>query len=455
MSAARSPPPRQYPQQQNVVSDQKTGSRVSRIVVIGGGAAGLMAAADAAKASRQKGVTIEVLLLEKNAKAGVKILMSGGTRCNITHDLPPKGILDAFGPQGRFLRKSVGRFPPKMVVRHFEDLGVATKREPTGKIFPLSDRAVHVRDALLRDAVESGVRVHYHADVREIRPSGSSSSRWTVRMTDADIPADAVIVTVGGQSWPRCGTTGDGYRWMSQLGHRIESPRPALVPLLGGNTWTHSLSGLTLADCRVSVSVDGDDRSPADPRRACRSSLLFTHFGFSGPAAMDVSGSATRHGLDSNTKMHLSLDLLPDHSHEQLDRSLREHRQSHSSSRLSAWTSRWLPNRLSREIASRLDDPVMSQLSKPTHRQVLHDLKGLRLSITGTQGFPKAEVTAGGVCLDEVDPVTLASRIHDGLFIAGEILDVDGPIGGYNFQAAFATGRAAGLAATDDVSRLP
>ena len=435
--------------------EKRIGSRTFRIAVIGGGAAGMMAATDAAKAARRaSSAAIEVMLLEKNAKAGVKILMSGGTRCNITHDLPPKGILNAFGKQGTFLRKSVGRFPPKMVVRHFEDLGVPTKRESTGKIFPQSDRAVHVRDALLNDAIDAGVRVRYHADVSAVRPVDSSPSRWLVHTAGEPITADAVVVTSGGQSWPRCGTTGDGYRWLADLGHRIVHPRPALVPILGGNPWTHSLSGLTLADCRVTVSPDGDERHDEDPRRSRRSSLLFTHFGFSGPAAMDVSGWATRHGFDTNRAMHLSLDLLPDHPSEHLDRSLREHRQTHSASHLHTWTSRWLPNRLSREIATRANDPVMSQLSKQTHRQVVRDLKGLRLPITGTQGFPKAEVTAGGVCLDEVDPSTMASRRHPGLFIAGEILDVDGPIGGYNFQAAFATGRAAGLASTEYVLSL-
>ncbi len=406
-----------------------------RIVVIGAGAAGLVAAAEAAKRSAS------VVLLEKNNKTGVKILMSGGTRCNITHDTDARGITDAFGHAKRFLQPSVGAFPPAAVNRMFNDAGVPTKIESTGKIFPQSDRALHVRDALHRLAVDAGVTIQLHAGVTGIERSPRG---WNVKTEDETIEADRVIVTAGGRSWPGCGTTGDAYEWLRQLGHTIVPPRPALVPLVGGHPWMNELSGVTLEDCVASVYPRENKKSK--PLVARRSSLLFTHFGFSGPAAMDVSGVIT--AAPSIRDVQLLLDLVPTMTEADVQAALSDRSQDGGRQKVAAVIGKWLPNRLATALVEQVgQDYTIAQLPRPALQALVDQIKRLPLPVNGTRGFAKAEVTAGGVALSEVDPKTMASRIAEGLFISGEVLDVDGPIGGYNFQAAFSTGRAAGIAA--------
>lgn len=404
------------------------------VVVIGAGAAGMMAAHAAASQHAS------VVLLEKNNKTGVKILMSGGTRCNLTHNTDARGIAEAFGHAKRFLQPSLGGFPPKAVVEFFESAGVATKVESTGKVFPVSNRAVQVRDALHGFAVDAGVEIQTGAGVTGIRPDGQ---KWLVETEDSVITTDRVIVTTGGKSWPGCGTTGDAYAWMTELGHAIERTRPALVPLLGGEQWMKDLSGLVVDDSIVTVlPVSGKQKSLAQRR----GSLLFTHFGFSGPAAMDVSGAIT--AAASFDQVHMIADLVPHCSEEELKAALSE-RQDGGRAKVSSLLSMWLPNRLANGIITQLgQDARLAELSKAARNRLMQNLKRMQLPVRGTRGFEKAEVTAGGVRLDQVDPRTLESRMHKGLFIAGELLDVDGPIGGYNFQAAFSTGRAAGIAAS-------
>ena len=408
-----------------------------RIVVVGAGAAGLVAAAEAARRSA------EVLLLEKNSKTGVKILMSGGTRCNLTHDTDAKGIVRGFGRGGRFLQPSVGAFPPSAVVEMFHRLGVATKVESTGKIFPISNRAVHVRDALERSAIEAGVEIRRGSGVLSL---GHDGGRWQIETSGETLTADRVIVTAGGRSWPGCGTTGDAYAWLRGLGHTIVAPRPALVPLVGGDPWMHQLSGLTIPD--LVVSVHSISKTGTQPRLLVdrRGSWLFTHFGFSGPAAMDVSGTVT--AAASPADVRLSLDLLPEVGDQSLRTAFSDRSADGGRRTAAAVLNRWLPQRLCEALVlgAGASGPL-AQLPSRNLRQLVEQVKRLPIEVSGTRGFEKAEVTAGGVELSEVDPRTMASRRVNDLFIAGEVLDVDGWIGGYNFQAAFSTGRAAGIAA--------
>lgn len=412
-----------------------------RIVIIGAGAAGMMAAAEASRRGA------DVTLLEKNRKTGVKILMSGGTRCNLTQDTDAKGITEAFGHAKRFLQPSVGKFAPSDVIGHFESLGVDTKREDTGKIFPLSDRALDVRDALHRDMIDAGTKLMMESPVQAIRCG--SNGQWIVSTTSPngqhELIADRVIVTAGGKSWPGCGTTGDAYDWLAQLGHTIIRPRPALVPLVGGTDATRALSGLTLDDVVVEVYTD-DFKGGKKPKVRRRSSWLFTHFGFSGPAAMDVSGTMT--AMSSINQATLRIDLVPDISVDQIHRVFNQRTGPDSRQNVASVLSRWLPSRLAAELATQCGGRTLAEFSTASMRQLTEQLKRWPLPVYDTRGFAKAEVTAGGVCLNEVDPRTMQSRLHEGLFIAGEVLDVDGWIGGYNFQSAFSTGRAAAIAAT-------
>lgn len=408
-----------------------------RIVVIGAGAAGMVAAREAANRSA------EVLLLEKNNKTGVKILMSGGTRCNITHDTDARGITSEFGHARRFLQPSVGAFPPNEVIKMFNQAGVATKVEDTGKIFPQSDRALNVRNALHRMAVDAGVKIRLGTAVVGVRKSLEAKTGWQVITESETIECDRLIVTAGGRSWPGCGTTGDAYQWLSSLGHSIVPTRPALVPLVGGFSWTHELSGLALEDSIASVLPT---RGKAKPLITRRGAWLFTHFGFSGPTPMDVSGTIT--AADSLKDVALTLDLVPDVDEATVQSALTDRSRNGGRQKVRSVISQWLPNRLADALVTQVgaDQPI-AELPRAKQTQFVQMIKRLALPINGTRGFAKAEVTAGGVALSEVNPKTMASRLTDGLFIAGEVLDVDGPIGGFNFQAAFSTGKAAGVAA--------
>lgn len=405
-----------------------------QIVVIGAGAAGLMAAMEASRRGA------DVVLLEKNNKTGVKILMSGGTRCNLTHDTDARGIAEAFGRARRFLQPSLGAFGPSDVIRLFNESGVETKIESSGKVFPVSDRAVHVRDALHRLAIESGVKIRTGIGVNGLRECDAG---WQLETSAGPIHAERVIVTVGGKSWPGCGTTGDAYGWMEALGHSIVTPRPALVPLVGGPEWMHDLSGLTLDDVTATVLPAEGKQKPLAVRRAA---FLFTHFGFSGPAAMDVSGAIT--AAESIEKIRLRLDALPGMSEEEVRYGLQDRSRDGGRLKVATLLSRWIPNRLATQLTNLINgDFFVAELPKSSRETLIANLKQLHLPVVGTRGFDKAEVTAGGVDLKEIDPRTMQSRRHSNLFVAGELLDVDGPIGGYNFQAAFSTGRAAGIAA--------
>lgn len=428
------------------------------VAVLGAGAAGLLAASRAAECGAR------VVLLEKNRRAGVKILISGGTRCNVTNarglrrlesvsgPIDPtfdpglcrgaRAIQQAFGANGAFLGPSLRRLDVDATVHLFEDAGVACKVEANGKIFPASDRAVDVLDALLGRLERSGASLRCLSPVMDIEPIGRGPGEapgFAVRLADATITARRVILTVGGRSYPGCGTTGDGYEIARRLGHAIVEPRPALVPLRVAPEWVADLRGITLPD--VVASVHSADGSPLQSRREA---VLFAHFGLTGPAILDVSRSVAR--SDDPADLALRLDLLPDVPREDLDRSIQASSRQGRRSLLAM-----LPESIPRRLAECLigaagipRDRMGPDLSRDERHRLVAALKGLSLPIRGTLGFEKAEVTSGGVGLETVDPKTLESRVVAGLHLAGEVLDLDGLIGGYNFQAAWSTGWLAG-----------
>jgi predicted Rossmann fold flavoprotein len=431
------------------------------LVVLGAGAAGLIAAIRAAELGAR------VLLAEKNRRPGVKILMSGGTRCNITNarglrqleivsgpidsaydreeSRGIRAIQQAFGANGAFLVPSLRRFDVDATIRMFEDAGVATKIEANGKIFPVSDRAVDILDALLRRLGQSGAVLECSSPVLTIDPIDADSRQgagFAVKLPQSTVTSRRVVLTVGGASYPGCGTTGDGYAIARRFGHAIVEPKPALVPLRVAADWVPGLKGLSVPD--VVASVHSAEKGLLAQRREA---ILFAHFGLSGPAILDVSGAAAR---DAGTQpLELRLDLFPTVSREGLDSHLqvvcRQGRRA---------VATLLPAELPRRLADCLL-PVASiprermgpDVSRDERHRLVAALKRLSMPIVGTLGFEKAEVTSGGVSLDEVDPRTLESRLVRGLHFAGEILDLDGLIGGYNFQSAWSTGWLAGESA--------
>lgn len=427
------------------------------VAILGAGAAGLCAAIRAAE------LGAKVVLLEKNRRPGVKILISGGTRCNLTNArglrslrgvsgpidpgydprqaLGARSIQNAFGDNGKFLGPALKALSVENSVALFEQEGLATKIEPNGKVFPATDRSVDVLDALLRRLDRSGATLRCHSAVKNIE---RSQNGFVVVVDEANIEIEArkVVVAVGGLSYPGCGTTGDGYSLARSFGHRIVETKPALVPIRVDEEWVTGLKGLTLPDVSATV-VDETGHVLLQRREA----VLFAHFGLTGPAILDVSRAVARQVQGS--KLLLTIDLLPDMKPEALDRQIQQ--TCRAGGRQAA---NLLPEAIPRRLAERVieaavvpADRLGPELNREERRRLVSACKSLRLTVTGTLGFAKAEVTSGGVALDEVDPRTMESRLCPGLFFAGEVLDLDGLIGGYNFQAAWSTGWLAGESA--------
>jgi predicted Rossmann fold flavoprotein len=405
------------------------------VVVIGGGAAGLLAATAAAERGRR------TLLLEKNRKPGVKILMSGGTRCNITHATDNRGIVEAFGPPGRFLHSGLAALSVEDTVALFEAEGVATKVEETGKIFPVSNRAVDVLEALLARLRRSRAVLALGEPVQDVRPTEAGLALTTPQRV---VSAARVILTTGGRSYPGSGTTGDGYTFAARFGHTIVTPRPALVPVTVSVPWVAELRGITIPDTAVRI-LEGDKVLASR-----RGSLLFAHFGLSGPVVLDVSRVVSAHPRPETTV--IELDLLPSMRELDLDERLRTGALASGKKQLAGVLPEELPRRLGETLLTMAGMPAdrrAAGLSRPERTRLVQVVKRVRLPITGTLGFGKAEVTAGGVALDEVDSRTMCSKMDARIYLAGELLDLDGPIGGYNFQAAWSTGWLAGTRAAD------
>lgn len=416
------------------------------VIVIGAGAAGLVAASRAAELGRR------VLLLEKNRRPGVKILMSGGTRCNITHATDIRGIVEAYGPPGRFLHSALAALSVEETLALFEAEGVATKVEETGKVFPVSNKAADVLDALLRRLHRSGTDLALAEPVTALARAPAGEDGFAVTTPARVLRAARVVLTTGGQSYPGSGTNGDGYRLTAALGHTIVPPRPALVPVTVEAPWVADLRGVTLPDVDVRVLEGG--RTLA--RR--RGSLLFAHFGLSGPVILDVSRVVS--GQPRPRDLHLEIDLWPGRSEADLDTLLRTETAAAGKKLLALVLSMLAPEgRLPRRLAEAVvaaaglpPDRKAAALGKAERLALGQAVKRLRIPVTGTLGFGRAEVTAGGVSLDEVDSRSMQSKLVRGLYLAGEVLDLDGPIGGYNFQAAWSTGWLAGTRAAEGAS---
>ncbi len=427
-------------------------SRIYDVAILGAGAAGLCAAIRASERG------LSVLLLEKNRRPGVKILMSGGTRCNLTNarglrdlrvvsgPIDPaydpdeaqgaRSIQQAFGAGGKFLGPALRALSVERTVEMFEAEGVATKIEGNGKVFPTTDRATDVVDALVRRLGRSKAELRTNAPVLDV---SISDEGWLLKLPDTSERAKRVIVAVGGQSYPGCGTCGDGYAIARKFGHSIVEPRPALVPIRVDAGWVPTLKGLTVPDVTASIRSNG---GPALLER--REALLFAHFGLTGPAILDVSRAVARH--DGPDKLDLALDLAPDAKADDLDRYFQAAGRSGRKAVVGLMPE-CLPRRLAEAlmVASAVPvDRMGPDLSREERKKLVGGIKGLRLPVAGTLGFAKAEVTSGGVKLDEIESKTLESRLQPGLHFIGEVLDLDGLIGGYNFQAAWSTGWLAG-----------
>jgi predicted Rossmann fold flavoprotein len=409
----------------------------TEVAVVGAGAAGLMAAIQAGRHGRR------VVALDGARRLGAKILVAGGGRCNVTHDRVDESAFAGSSPAA--IRKVLRRFDVPQLVSFFADLGVELKREETGKLFPVGDRARTVLDALLRAARDAGAELRHPFRVATVVRSGAG---FLLAGPAGTLRAARVVLTPGGRSLPKSGSDGHGYEIARSLGHSLTRVFPGLVPLtLPQGHVLRALSGLS-APARVEL------RSGSRRRLAAFSdALLCTHFGISGPAVLDISRYWIAAGQD-DPGAHLVVDWLPDLPASALDARLREPGPRSIGARLAES----LPERLARALCLEADvDPATPahRLTRDARRALVRNAKEMPLPLTGDRGYDFAEVTAGCVPLSELRLETLESRLCPGLYLAGEICDVDGRIGGYNFQWAWASGFVAGVTAGGPRRSIP
>ena len=414
------------------------------IAIIGGGAAGLTAAIYAAQAAGSAGSPLRIVVLDGAATLGAKILVAGGGRCNVTHDLVTPAD---FNGSRNIVRNILAAFDADATVRWFAEMGVQLKREDTGKLFPVTDSARTVLNALLDRCKRLDVALQSSSKVTAIEPPGSGGADFTITYaTNAQLHAKRIVLCTGGKSLPRSGSDGSGWTLAASLGHTVTPTYMALVPLvLGPGSFHADLSGISL-DVELTTLVGN---KPIDRRTG---SLLWTHFGLSGPVVMDAS----RHWIiarDTGQAPEMRVSFLPGESLESAEKWLLAQFANRPKAAVGNVLSARFPERVALALLqhAKVDaNTLAGQVSRDARKALLNTLIALPLPIAHGRGWNYAEVTAGGVPLSEIDFRTMQSRKTPGLYLAGEILDCDGRIGGYNFQWAWATGYLAGNAAAKD-----
>ena len=411
----------------------------NRILVIGAGAAGLMAAGQAAEAGA------EVVLLEKMKRPGRKICISGKGRCNITNIADKTDFIDHFGRNGRFLRQAFNRFFSPDLMRFFEECGLGLVKERGGRVFPASGKAPDVLKAFQHWLDGLPVSIRPESRVEELLLEDGRVKG--VICNGNPVNGEAVILTTGGKSYPATGSTGDGYRLAQSAGHTIVPFRPALVPVETAGNLARRLAGLHLRNVRVRLFIGNKKKQDAFGE------LLFMRYGLSGPVILTLS-SMIVDALRAGKKVGLILDLKPALDVQKLDARLLRDFTGRSREQMDSV----LRGLMAKEMVSVClaetgiaPDRLAGEVRAVERKRLRHWLKNISFDVTGYRGFKEAIVTAGGVDLRQVDPRSMESKCCPGLYLAGELLDLQADTGGYNLQAAFSTGWLAGLSAAERV----
>ena len=407
----------------------------TQVCIIGAGPAGLMAAISSAEAGAR------TLVVEANTTPGRKLLMTGAGRCNLTHQASPQELVRAFGAKGKFLSYALYRFSPQDAQDFFAKLGLRLKAEEDGCVFTATGRASDVRDTLVGHARALGVQFLYGSPVVGIsREAGS----FVVGAGQERIQADKLIVATGGLSWPQTGCTGDGYRFAEQLGHTIVETRASLVPLVTAETWLGQLAGTAVQDVRLSARINNKKLTTAG-------AMIFTDDGIGGPVVLDMSWYLTDFLPSNEAPIGITLDLVPHVQEAELEAQISERISANVKKKVATVLAEFVPKRLSAILCRQggCDDELPAgQLKKDVRKRLVRMTKLLPLSIVRTRPIAEATVTRGGVSVNEIEPKTMESKRCPGLFFAGEVLDIDGPCGGYNLQACWSTGALAGSCAS-------
>ncbi|MGI6151845.1 MAG: NAD(P)/FAD-dependent oxidoreductase [Christensenellales bacterium] len=407
---------------------------MAKTVVVGGGPAGMLAAATAAQRGH------EVTLIEQNEKLGKKLYITGKGRCNLTNIADAEEVFRNIPRNPKFLYSALSRFGSEDVIALVESLGVPVKRERGGRVFPVSDKSSDVIFALGRHLKACGVQTVFNTAVRSIDVSEGRIAG--VRTDQGPIKCEALVIATGGVSYPSTGSTGDGYEFAKALGHTVIPPKPALIPMLTKEAWPKTLSGLTLKNVRLTAfsgrKIVFDELGE----------MLFTHFGVSGPLVLSASSM-----VNQDEPVTLVIDLKPGLTPSQLDaRILRDFAAYANKSARNGMVD-LLPNRMIPVVLSVAgvdEEKIVHQITREERIAIGNALKALKLHVSGYRPLKEAIVTRGGVSVKEINPSTMESKLVGGLFFAGEVMDVDALTGGFNLQIAFSTGHLAGLSICDE-----
>lgn len=411
------------------------------VIVIGGGPAGLMACVAAASHNAR------VLLIDKGNKLGRKLMISGGGRCNVTNAKPLEELMKNVPGNGKFLFSALHTFGNQEIIDFFTGLGIALKEEDRGRMFPVSDKAKTVVDALLGEVQRLGVSFRVNEPVKQLLYNNSGIEGVEL-LSGEIIPCQHVIVATGGASVPATGSTGDAYPWARTGGHTVTELFPTAVPLTATDTYIKEarMQGLSLRSVYLTLW------NPKG-KKVCteEGDMLFTHFGISGPAVLRVSHyvSVTQRKFGP-VPLRLTVDILPDKTVDEIDKETLSLMEEESKKAVKNVLRTYLPQRLLQlilEMAEIAEDTTYAHISGVKWREMARLIKQFPVTVTGTLPLEQATVTGGGISVKEVDPKSMQSKIKRGLFFAGEVLDVHAHTGGYNITVAFTTGHAAGLAA--------
>lgn len=411
-----------------------------KIVVIGGGPAGMMAAITAAKAGA------DVVLLEKNEKTGKKLFITGKGRCNVTNACDTENLFANVMEHSKFLYSAVYGYDNQAVMQFFEDAGCHLKTERGQRVFPESDHSSDILRALDREMQKAGVKVRLNSEVEEVLIDNEKKQILGVRLHNREkIMADRLIIATGGISYVLTGSTGDGYRFAREAGHSVTKLSPALVPFNIEEDWCKQLQGLSLRNVEATIEVEGRNIY------SDFGEMLFTHYGVSGP--LMLSGSSYYVHKAGNRPAKLYIDLKPALTQEQLDKRILREFDANRNKQFKNAIATLFPAKMQNimPMLAQIDpEKKVNEITKEERERFLHTIKHLELTITGVRDYNEAIITKGGVKLSEINPSTMESKIIKGLYFAGEVLDLDALTGGYNLQIAWSTGHLAGESAAEE-----
>lgn len=398
-------------------------------VIIGGGAAGSFCAITAARRG------LSVIVLEPNEKIGRKLRITGKGRCNVTNNSDIRTVMNHIPDHSRFLYGALTRFSPEDTMQFYEDLGIPLKTERGNRVFPVSDNANDIADALQNELRRLGVTIIHEKAVDLITEDGRICA---VDTSNQRIRTDRCVIATGGKSYPKTGSEGSGYRLASKLGHSIVSPLPSLVPLVSDDRCCAELQGLSLRN--IELSAFEDDKSIYRER----GEMLFSHFGITGPLVLSASAHMRHFGT---AEYKVILDLKPALDEKTLDLRILRDFSKYQNKAIRNALGDLLPKAMIPVILSRIAVPggkPVHEITKEERKKLVHELKNFTITINGTRPIEEAIVTAGGVSTGEINPRTMESKLVSGLYFAGEIMDLDAYTGGYNLQIAWSTANLAG-----------